>query len=54
MTTRIVELRQGILKKNDELARGLRGRFRISRRAGAQPRFQSGDRQDGIPGAHAA
>ena len=25
MTTRIVELRQGILKKNDELARGLRG-----------------------------
>jgi hydrogenase nickel incorporation protein HypB len=27
MTTRIVELRQGILKKNDELAAGLRGRF---------------------------
>ena len=27
MTTRIVELRQGILKKNDELARALRGRF---------------------------
>jgi hydrogenase nickel incorporation protein HypB len=27
MTTRIVELRQGILKKNDELARGLRMRF---------------------------
>ncbi len=27
MTTRIVELRQGILKKNDELARGLRLRF---------------------------
>ena len=27
MTTRIVELRQGILKKNDELARGLRTRF---------------------------
>ena len=27
MTTRIVELRQGILKKNDELARSLRGRF---------------------------
>jgi len=27
MTTRIVELRQGILKKNDELARGLRGRY---------------------------
>jgi hydrogenase nickel incorporation protein HypB len=27
MTTRIVELRQGILKKNDELARGLRRRF---------------------------
>lgn len=27
MTTRIVELRQGILKKNDELARGLRCRF---------------------------
>ena len=27
MTTRIVELRQGILKKNDELARQLRGRF---------------------------
>src|ERR1700758_151904 len=27
MTTRIVELRQGILKKNDELARTLRGRF---------------------------
>jgi hydrogenase nickel incorporation protein HypB len=27
MTTRSVELRQGILKKNDELARGLRGRF---------------------------
>ena len=27
MTTRIVELRHGILKKNDELARGLRGRF---------------------------
>jgi hydrogenase nickel incorporation protein HypB len=27
MTTRIVELRQGILKKNDELARSLRSRF---------------------------
>jgi hydrogenase nickel incorporation protein HypB len=27
MTTRIVELRRGILKKNDELARGLRDRF---------------------------
>ena len=27
MTTRIVELRQGILKKNDELARGLRSEF---------------------------
>lgn len=27
MTTRIVELRQGILKKNDELARDLRSRF---------------------------
>jgi hydrogenase nickel incorporation protein HypB len=27
MTTRIVELRQGILKKNDELARGLRSRY---------------------------
>jgi hydrogenase nickel incorporation protein HypB len=27
MTTRIVELRQGILKKNDELARALRSRF---------------------------
>src|SRR3984885_13942075 len=27
MNTRTVELRQGILKKNDELARGLRGRF---------------------------
>ncbi len=27
MTTRIVELRHGILKKNDELARGLRGRY---------------------------
>lgn len=27
MTTRIVELRRGILKKNDELARGLRDRY---------------------------
>ena len=27
MTTRIVELRQGILKKNDELAAGLRAQF---------------------------
>jgi hydrogenase nickel incorporation protein HypB len=27
MTTRIVELRRGILKKNDELAAGLRGQF---------------------------
>src|ERR1700760_4240379 len=27
MTPRIVELRQGILKKNDELARGLRAQF---------------------------
>ena len=27
MTTRIVQLRQGILKKNDELARDLRGQF---------------------------
>ncbi len=27
MTTRIVELRKGILKKNDELARGLRDQF---------------------------
>jgi hydrogenase nickel incorporation protein HypB len=31
MTTRIVELRQGILKKNDELARELRGRFEAAR-----------------------
>ena len=30
MTTRIVELRQGILKKNDELARGLRQQFTSS------------------------
>jgi len=30
MTTRIVELRQGILKKNDELARGLRSRFQAA------------------------
>ena len=30
MTTRIVELRQGILKKNDELAAGLRARFSSS------------------------
>ena len=28
MTTRIVELRQGILKKNDELAAGLRASMR--------------------------
>ena len=28
MTPRIVELRQGLLKKNDQLAAGLRGRFR--------------------------
>src|ERR1019366_4892222 len=27
MTTRIVELRRGILKKNDELAAALRGRY---------------------------
>ena len=27
MTTRIVELRRGILKKNDELAAGLRARY---------------------------
>jgi uncharacterized membrane protein YdbT with pleckstrin-like domain len=27
MTTRIVELRRGILKKNDELAAGLRGQY---------------------------
>lgn len=30
MTTRIVELRQGILKKNDELARELRQRFQAA------------------------
>ena len=30
MTTRIVELRRGILKKNDELAAGLRNRFTSS------------------------
>ena len=30
MTTRIVELRRGILKKNDELAAGLRARFSSS------------------------
>jgi hydrogenase nickel incorporation protein HypB len=30
MTTRIVELRRGILKKNDELAAGLRARFTSS------------------------
>jgi hydrogenase nickel incorporation protein HypB len=30
MTTRIVELRQGILKKNDELARALRERFSLA------------------------
>lgn len=30
MTTRIVELRQGILKKNDELARGLRSQFQAA------------------------
>src|SRR5512143_711149 len=28
MTPRIVELRQGLLKKNDQLAAGLRARFR--------------------------
>ncbi len=28
MTPRIIEIRQGLLKKNDELARGLRKRFR--------------------------
>ena len=31
MTTRIVELRQGILKKNDELAAGLRERYQARR-----------------------
>jgi len=30
MTTRIVELRRGILKKNDELAAGLRSRFQAA------------------------
>jgi hydrogenase nickel incorporation protein HypB len=30
MSTRIVELRQGILKKNDELARGLRSQFEVA------------------------
>ena len=30
MTTRIVELRRGILKKNDELAAGLRARFNVA------------------------
>jgi hydrogenase nickel incorporation protein HypB len=30
MTTRIVELRRGILKKNDELAAGLRGRYKAA------------------------
>jgi hydrogenase nickel incorporation protein HypB len=30
MTTRIVELRQGILKKNDELARSLRNQFEMA------------------------
>ncbi len=30
MTTRIVELRRGILKKNDELAAGLRARFQAA------------------------
>lgn len=30
MTTRIVELRRGILKKNDELAAGLRERFKAA------------------------
>ena len=49
MTTRIVELRQGILKKNDELARGLRGTLRSRRRAGAQSCLQSRHGQDGFP-----
>lgn len=30
MTTRIIEVRHGVLKKNDELARGLRSRFQAA------------------------
>ncbi len=48
MTTRIVELRRGILKKNDELAAGLRGRLCGGRRAGAEPGFEPGDGEDGV------
>ena len=48
MTTRIVELRQGILKKNDELARALRGRYEGGRRSRAEPGFEPGHGQDGF------
>jgi hydrogenase nickel incorporation protein HypB len=54
MTTRIVELRRGILKKNDELAAGLRGASRGGRRAGAEPGFQPRHGQDRLSGADAA
>ena len=46
MTTRIVELRKGILKKNDELAAGLRASIHFGRRAGAEPGLESGHGQD--------
>ncbi len=48
MTTRIVELRRGILKKNDELAAGLRERFTSRGRAGAEPGFEPGNGEDGV------
>ena len=53
MTTRIVELRRGILKKNDELAAGLREHYG-GRRAGAQSGFEPRDGQDRVSRADAA
>ena len=54
MTTRIVELRRGILKKNDELAAGLRAAIYVGGRAGAEPGVESGNGEDGVSGADAA
>ena len=54
MTTRIVELRRGILKKNDELAAGLRARYGAAGVLVLNLVSSPGHRQDGLSRVHPA
>jgi hypothetical protein len=51
MTTRLVEVRQAILKQNDVAARALRERFLAAKAAGGQPRLESGRGENGLLGS---